>query len=41
MSECAESRTLSAECAAVRTNYLTCKRGQLDMRSRIRGNKGY
>jgi cytochrome c oxidase assembly factor 5 len=29
------------ECTTLRQLYLQCKRGQLDMRSRLRGNKGY
>lgn len=29
------------ECANLRTAYAACKRGQLDPRARIRGNKGY
>lgn len=30
-----------AECEVKRGNYFACRRGQLDMRSRLRGNKGY
>ena len=29
------------ECAGIRNAYAACKRGQLDPRMRIRGNKGY
>ena len=29
------------ECAGLRAAYAACKRGQLDPRTRIRGNKGY
>ena len=29
------------ECAGLRTSYFACKRGQLDPRNRIRGNKGF
>lgn len=29
------------ECAGLRNAYAVCKRGQLDPRTRIRGNKGY
>lgn len=29
------------ECATLRAAYAACKRGQLDPRTRIRGNKGY
>jgi len=28
-------------CAVKRANYFSCRKGQLDMRSRLRGNKGY
>ncbi len=31
----------AAACAGLRHAYATCKRGQLDPRARIRGNKGY
>ena len=35
-------RCLKAEeCHKFREAYFLCKRGQLDMRTRIRGNKGY
>ncbi|CEF97329.1 Cytochrome c oxidase assembly protein PET191 [Ostreococcus tauri] len=30
-----------SECETKRGNYLQCRRGQLDMRTRLRGNKGY
>ncbi|XP_030967991.1 uncharacterized protein LOC126726702 [Quercus robur] len=41
--ECAgeKSPAISTECVGLRETYLFCKRGQVDMRSRIRGNKGY
>ena len=29
------------ECEGLRVAYAACKRGQVDPRSRIRGNKGY
>lgn len=29
------------ECEGLRNSYSACKRGQLDARSRLRGNKGY
>lgn len=29
------------DCAALRQAYVSCKRGQLDPRTRIKGNKGY
>ena len=29
------------ECVVKKQVYLKCKRGQMDMRTRIRGNKGY
>ena len=29
------------ECVVKQQVYLKCKRGQMDMRTRIRGNKGY
>ncbi|KAL4527691.1 hypothetical protein Ndes2437B_g02820 [Nannochloris sp. 'desiccata'] len=29
------------ECEGLRAAYAACKRGQVDPRSRIRGNKGY
>lgn len=29
------------ECAGLRYAYFSCKRGQLDARTRLRGNKGY
>ena len=36
--ECASQ---APECAGLRTSYFSCKRGQLDPRARIHGNKGY
>jgi cytochrome c oxidase assembly factor 5 len=30
-----------SQCSIQREVYLSCKRGQFDMRSRLRGNKGY
>lgn len=32
---------VAAECVGLRETYFRCKRGQVDMRTRIRGNKGY
>lgn len=29
------------ECEGLRNSYAACKRGQVDARSRLRGNKGY
>lgn len=29
------------ECVGLRNSYSACKRGQLDPRARIRGNKGF
>lgn len=29
------------ECNGLRNSYAACKRGQVDARSRLRGNKGY
>ncbi|KAJ8635323.1 hypothetical protein MRB53_009590 [Persea americana] len=41
--ECAgeKSPCISSECVGLRETYFNCKRGQVDMRARIRGNKGY
>ncbi|KAL4443481.1 hypothetical protein ABPG75_011218 [Micractinium tetrahymenae] len=36
--ECAKQ---APECDGLRNAYSACKRGQLDARSRLRGNKGY
>ena len=36
--ECART---AEECKGLRTSYFTCKRGQMDARNRILGNKGY
>jgi len=42
ISECVRvDKGLSTECLGIRATYFRCKRGQLDMRTRIRGNKGY
>jgi cytochrome c oxidase assembly factor 5 len=30
-----------SECEVKRSNYFACRKGQLDMRARLRGNKGY
>ncbi|EFN58189.1 hypothetical protein CHLNCDRAFT_20514 [Chlorella variabilis] len=38
ISECAKE---VPECQGLRNAYSACKRGQLDARSRLRGNKGY
>ncbi|CAN6167683.1 unnamed protein product, partial [Urochloa humidicola] len=32
---------ITSECVGLRETYFNCKRGQVDMRARIRGNKGY
>lgn len=29
------------ECEGLRNSYAACKRGQIDPRTRIKGNKGY
>ncbi|KAI3512746.1 hypothetical protein L1887_20065 [Cichorium endivia] len=41
--ECAKEKAplISSECVGLRETYFNCKRGQVDMRARIRGNKGY
>ncbi|KAJ6717387.1 CYTOCHROME C OXIDASE ASSEMBLY FACTOR 5 [Salix purpurea] len=41
--ECAgeKSPAIPSECVGLRETYFNCKRGQVDMRARIRGNKGY
>ncbi|KAF4386626.1 hypothetical protein F8388_006581, partial [Cannabis sativa] len=41
--ECAgeKSPSIPSECVGLRETYFNCKRGQVDMRARIRGNKGY
>ncbi|KAL0538532.1 hypothetical protein IC582_022679 [Cucumis melo] len=41
--ECAgeKSPCIPSECVGLRETYFNCKRGQVDMRARIRGNKGY
>ncbi|KMZ60406.1 Cytochrome c oxidase assembly protein [Zostera marina] len=41
--ECAGEKvpSISSECVGLRETYFNCKRGQVDMRARIRGNKGY
>ncbi|KAL7099511.1 hypothetical protein ACP275_09G088500 [Erythranthe tilingii] len=41
--ECAKEKSpqISSECVGLRETYFNCKRGQVDMRARIRGNKGY
>lgn len=36
-----KSPCISSECVGLRETYFNCKRGQVDMRARIRGNKGY
>lgn len=30
-----------SKCVGLRETYFNCKRGQVDMRTRIKGNKGY
>lgn len=37
----AEGARVPPECEIKRQNYLQCRRGQLDMRTRLRGNKGH
>nr|KAJ0227790.1 hypothetical protein LSAT_V11C100013130 [Lactuca sativa] len=39
--ECAKEKSpvISSECVGLRETYFNCKRGQVDMRARIRGNK--
>ncbi|NP_001315565.1 uncharacterized protein LOC100277178 [Zea mays] len=41
--ECAGEKVpnITSECVGLRETYFNCKRGQVDMRARIRGNKGY
>ncbi|KAL5205591.1 hypothetical protein ABZP36_033800 [Zizania latifolia] len=41
--ECAGEKvpSITSECVGLRETYFNCKRGQVDMRARIRGNKGY
>ena len=44
LSACAkgtDGASVPEECEVKRANYFTCRKGQLDMRSRLRGNKGY
>lgn len=44
LSECVRGENgavAPSECEVKRGNYFACRRGQLDMRSRLRGNKGY
>ncbi|CAH2038328.1 unnamed protein product [Thlaspi arvense] len=36
-----KSPCIPSECVGLRETYFNCKRGQVDMRARIRGNKGY
>ena len=36
--QCAQE---AAQCNGLRNAYTACKRGQMDARSRLRGNKGY
>lgn len=38
MTECAK---VSEECAGLRYTFFRCKHGQIDPRTRIKGNKGY
>ena len=37
----AKSCMQEEECEKFRNTYFLCKRSQIDMRARIRGNKGY
>ncbi|GLU02660.1 hypothetical protein SLE2022_199020 [Rubroshorea leprosula] len=41
--ECAAEKSplKSSKCVGLRETYFNCKRRQVDMRARIRGNKGY
>jgi len=41
--ECLKSDAegVSEECRALQLNYFECRRGMLDMRNRMRGNRGY
>ncbi|XP_039020007.1 cytochrome c oxidase assembly factor 5-like [Hibiscus syriacus] len=41
--ECAgeKSPSIPSECVGLGETYFNCKRGQVDMRARIRGNKDY
>ena len=42
LNSCLKSSILFPQvCATARDVYVSCKRGQFDMRSRLRGNKGY
>lgn len=36
-----DGKLFPSQCDTVRQVFMQCKRGQLDMRSRLRGNKGY
>ncbi|XP_019456995.1 PREDICTED: cytochrome c oxidase assembly factor 5 isoform X2 [Lupinus angustifolius] len=36
-----KSPSIPSDCVGLRETYFNCKRGQVDMRARIRGNKGY
>ncbi len=40
LKECVKAEKIDPECAEYRTAYFECKRGALDMRNRIRGQKG-
>ncbi|KAG6591094.1 cytochrome c oxidase assembly factor 5 [Phytophthora cinnamomi] len=40
LKQCLHDRAHSHECQEYRVAYFECKRGQLDMRQRIRGPKG-
>ncbi|DAZ97560.1 TPA: hypothetical protein N0F65_005532 [Lagenidium giganteum] len=40
LKECLHMKEYLHECQLYRTAYFECKRGQLDMRQRIRGPKG-
>jgi len=37
--ECLEDPSLPEECASIKRMFFECRRGQLDMRNRIRGNR--
>ncbi|TMW62105.1 hypothetical protein Poli38472_009598 [Pythium oligandrum] len=40
LKQCLKMREYAHECSELRYAYFECKRGQLDMRTRIRGPKG-
>ena len=38
---CLKENRFPEECESKKQSFVKCKRGQMDMRTRIRGNKGY